>query len=298
MRMRFLFFLLGLLFLALDLPSGAIAQGNERLANLTLLVWPEYDDPGVLVQYDGEIAVKENFPRELSMLVPTGARVIATAYVDTKGDMLNTDPWKTKDAGDGFSLVTFSLPAPHFHLEFYYSPLQGAPDKTMDFVYKAASPADKVRLEIQEPLKADKFRTTPATTNQITRMHDFKYHIFDFPSLDAGQILRVQVSYTKTDPAPSIAYITVPEQASTEPLPSSNIILPIALVATGLAVGLLGTLAWRSRRSKTLSAAYASTRNMPKRNRRRVATIFCSQCGHGLGADDNFCPQCGTRRRG
>ncbi len=298
MRVKFPFVLLGLFLLALSPTPGAVAQSNDRLANLTILVWPEYDDPGVLVQYDGEIALKENSPRELSLLVPAGARVIATAYVDAKGEYLNTDPWKVQDAGDGYSRLTFSLPVPHFHLEFYYNPLQGAPDKTMDLLYKAAQPAEKVHLEIQEPLKADKFKTTPATANQVTRMHDFKYHIFDYPSLDAGQILRVQVSYTKTDPNPSIAYIAAPEQASTEPLPSSNAILPIALVAMGVAVGLLGFLAWRFRRGETPGAAYATIGNTGKRNRRRAAVAFCSQCGHGLEADDNFCPQCGARRRG
>ena len=27
------------------------------------------------------------------------------------------------------------------------------------------------------------------------------------------------------------------------------------------------------------------------------AAGFCSQCGHALSADDNFCPRCGTPRR-
>ena len=289
-----------LLFLFALAPLPIAAQSPDRIATLSISVWPEYDDPSVLVIYDGAFATKDGFPREVAFLVPTGAKINATAYGNGNGEYFNTDPWKTQDAGNGWTRVLFTIPQPMFHVEYYYSPLQGSPDKKMEYVFNAANAADSVQLEIQEPLKAANFKTDPVAATQTARGHDFKYHIFQYSNVTAGQSLKVQISYTKTDPNPSVANISVPANSlpsdsalNANAALSSNWILPVGIGAGGVALAVLGFLAWRMRRE---GADEPRRRARNKKNQGAVA--FCHECGNALRTQDVFCSKCGTRRKG
>ncbi len=308
--------LAGLVFLSLWYVPHVQAQNapaDDRLADLSIQVRPEFDQPNVLVMYNGEVASKDQYPRDVSVLIPKDAELAATAYVGANEDLLNTDPPTQQDAGDGFTRVTFKLPAPKFQVEFYYNPLQGAPDKKMDFVYKAAQAADQVELQILEPLKADKFTTVPASVVQTSNTHNFKYHNFNYASVTAGQVLKIQISYTKTDPNPSMASITPPASAApaapAEPASSPLTSAPAILIGAALALIALGGFVWWSRRRQIWADAQVPGSDAHRKNRRpggagakrpvrsAPAAGFCPQCGRALTTDDNFCPRCGAKRR-
>jgi hypothetical protein len=93
----------------------------------------------------------------------------------------------------------------------------------------------------------------------------------------------------------------VPAQPAPAPVAASesnNWFLLIALVALGLAI-LLGFILLQPRALAARPAAPTGSKNR-KRGKHRAgaaATIFCTQCGRALGADENFCPQCGAKRR-
>jgi zinc ribbon protein len=306
MRHKFIL-LMGSLLLAISLmpisstSQRAYAEGPQSLSSLHILVWPEYDDPRVLVQYEGQLAAKDGFPRDMSFFMPSSAEIYASAYAGDDGNFINTEKPQVQAASDGFSLVTLKLPAAGFHLEYYYNPLPATPDKTMDFVYKAAQPADKVRLEIQQPLKAENFTTVPPAGTQTTGYHDFKNYIFDYSGITVNQVLTVKVSYTKTSPEPSVSSVSQAAQAAASQPNSavtSDALIPIGVGAAMLAVGALAFLAWWSRREPTSRVTNASAGRKHGRNRGRGSEMFCPQCGQPLQSDDNFCARCGTKKRG
>ncbi len=296
----------GLLCLALWAAPRALAQStptpnDDRLTNLNIAVWPEYDQPLVLVQYEGQVSSTAQLPRDVSLLIPTGAQLNATAYIATDGTLINTDPPKTQDNGDGFTLVTFNLPSPKFHIEYYYNPLKGSPDKTMEFAYKAAQPADNVQLEIQQPLKADKFTTDPAAPVKTTDAHQFTYHVFNYATLNAGQVQRIKVSYTKSDPNPSSAYLPTPAAATTTNTSAAAApsvpLASAAALAGAIALLALGGFALWSRNRQVPALTTPAQGSPPKSRKARGSGGFCPRCGRPLAADDNFCPRCGTPRR-
>jgi hypothetical protein len=292
--------LIGLAALGLRPAPAVMADGNDSLSNLQINVWPEYDDARVLVMYDGAVADTSNLPRDISLFIPSTAALNAAAYVDSSGTFITIpDSPTTQDMGDGFMRVTIKLPAPKFHLEYYYNPLQGSPDKTMEFVYKAAQPSENVQFDIQQPLKADKFATVPVTQVKTTDPHNFTFYVFNYASMDAGQTQSIKISYTKTDPNPSVASIPQPASApaDTQSALLANSLLPSVLIAAALALVALGGFAWWARGRHALEPVPAGTDNSRRRQRKGSATGFCVQCGRGLAADDLFCPRCGTRRR-
>ncbi|MBI5880490.1 MAG: zinc ribbon domain-containing protein [Chloroflexi bacterium] len=285
----------------------ARAADNGSLKSLTVMVWPEYDDPRVLVLYEGEFTDATAFPRDVYFYVPAGAANLATAYADDKGDLINTDPATLDAPVDGFARVNVKLPRSRFHIEYYYDPLPKTTDKKFDFAYKAAQPTGAVNLQIQQPLKAENFTTEPAAASQAASNHGFKNHNFAFPSMTAEQTFKVSVQYTKTDPKPSIENVaqTLPATTPGAPAPSGSAsssadwttYLPVALGAAALALAALAFFAWRSRQGAALQPAHAGPRPRRKGRPAPAASYFCTKCGNGLDEDDMYCPACGTKRR-
>jgi hypothetical protein len=288
--------------LALTAPALAAAQTPDRITQLEIAVWPEFDDPRVLVQFDGTLAGQSDAAREISFYIPTSAVLTATAYQDESQQYLNSDPPTVTDAGNGLKRVTFQVPKTHFHVEYYDDAIQGAPDKTLDFVYTALMPADSVQIQVQQPLKAENFKITPAAALVSDGMHDFKYHIFNYPGATPDQQLKLQITYVKSDPNPSIQNVVPPETAP-QPAPA-NSALPTdpqqtyMLVGAGivLALGVLAVAMWYTRRNPRPTARGAAHRPAGGK-RAEHATGFCSQCGNPLHAGDNFCPNCGAKKR-
>ncbi|MBI4675249.1 MAG: zinc ribbon domain-containing protein [Chloroflexi bacterium] len=288
--------------ITLAVPSFSFAQTPDRIGSLDISVWPEFDDPRVLVQYDGTLVAQNNYPRELSFYIPASATLVATAYKDESQQYLNTEPPTVTDAGNGLKRVSLKTPKPNFHLEYYNDAIKGAPDKQFDFVYTASLPADSVQIQVQQPLKADNFKTAPAAALVSEGMHGFKYHIFNYPGLAADQVLKLQINYTKTDPNPSMQNVVPPETApQSNPADAAVASDPQRLymmVGIGIAValGLLLLWFWYTRRQPRLAFAGSNSGAASSKKAER-ASGFCSQCGNGLHAGDNFCPKCGAKRK-
>lgn len=302
-KRKIFFGVMGALIFLLAIAPQAIAQDSNRLAQLKISVWPEYDTPTVLVLLDGTLADTSNLPRQVAVLVPSAAQVTVTTWANPDGTLAPEQPNQVTDLGDGYKRVSFTTNQPTFRVEYYHDLLRGTPDKTMDFAFKHAAPADQVTLEIQQPIKATNFAVNPTTPNLRTDADGFKYFIYQFANATAGQTINIQAKYTKTDPNPSVAPQTT---AIPTPAPaggtSSNIFVIAGIVMLGLGA-VLGFFVWQQR---TRQVEQATTKMSPRQfqRQRRLARgtlpankVFCTQCGHPLDADDNFCPKCGTKRR-
>lgn len=307
--------MIGLAVMAIAWLAGASATvaraaDNGTLKSMSVLVWPEYDDPRVLVQYEGEFNAAETFPRDVFFYVPAGSQIFATAYADTSGNLMNTPQQAKLDTATdgGVQKLTVNLPTNLFHIEFYYDPLpKNVTDKSFDFVFKAAQQTGMVNFQIQQPLKAENFKTDPAATQQTSSNHGFKNHLFAYPSVADGTALKVKVSYTKTDPLPSVDSVSAslpagtpnPQApaASSSSAPDATTYIPLVIGAAALALAALAFFAWRSRQEAELRPVPAGPRPRRKGRPAQTASYFCTKCGNGLDEDDMYCPSCGTKRR-
>ena len=285
----------------------ALADDPNHLTNLHVSVWPEYDKPSVLVIIEGTLADTSNLPRDISVLVPSSATFIVATYANTDGTLAAEQAFKTADAGNGLTRLTYTVRAGVYHIEYYDNLIRGTPDKTINFTFTAPAPADQVVVEVQQPLKATNLTITPALPN--TRDADgFKYYNSTFSNVAAGQALNFQIKYTKADSNPSVQP-TVAPAASAAPAtatPGTNwttVYIIAGLVTLGLA-GFLGFMLLRQR--SQLATLPAASQARGRRTGRRSqggsgppkgAKVFCTQCGRALGTEDNFCPSCGTKRR-
>lgn len=312
MTMRRIFFCAALLTafaLSLFVAPRAWADDPNRASDLKISVWPEYDQPTVLVMLDGTLADAANLPREIAVLVPSNATLLVTTYENTDGTLAAEQPSKSTGVGDGYLRVTYTVKSAKYHVEYYDNLLKGAPDKTLDFSYKTAAPVDQVTLEFQQPAQASNFTVNPVASS--TRNESgFNFYNTQLSNVTAGQVVSAQVKYTKTDPNPSVSPAPVSSTApaganapAAAPSSLNSLYLIVALVIVGLlAVGGFFMLQQRSKQAFAFPAVGGARRAKPAGGRgqgarRSGGTVFCTQCGHGLGAADNFCPKCGARRR-
>src|SRR5512138_1795178 len=105
--MRRLFFCLAtalVALLALAAPS-ARAQDANRLTQLKVQVWPEYDKPTVLVLIQGTLADKNNLPRDVSLVIPSSATGIIATYDNGDGTLAAEQPYKADKLDGGLTRV-------------------------------------------------------------------------------------------------------------------------------------------------------------------------------------------------
>lgn len=296
-RRRWVGAMIALMLILLVPGVSARAQTPNALTFLKISIWPEFDQPSVLVLYDGILADASHLPRAISVLIPAEAQLFVTTWYNPDGTLAPEQPAQQTKQDDGYTRVTFIVPQPRFRVEYYHDGLRGAPDKTFDFAFKSLGTVDALTLEIQEPLRVTNFSVLPAPASTRIAQDGFRYSVQNYAHLAAGHVITAQVKYTKTDPHPSVI---VPAMASPAPASSptaseaSHWLLILALVGLGMAV-LVGLLVRQQRASATPRAS--ASRGVTARRDKRRARVFCPQCGHALAPTDNFCPQCGTRRR-
>lgn len=277
----------------------ARAEDPLRITSMDVSVWPEYDQPGVLVQYQGTLypAASKTNPRELSFLVPKGAGVGAACAIQSNGNH-TSETWKESEADEGWTTITFQVTEPDFHVEYYYNPLTGAPDKKMTFAYQALLPADELQLDVQHPLKATNFVLTPETVNSHKDNDGFTYHSYLIKQIATGQKVSTNIAYTKTDPNPSVS--GQPKSTTASSASNDSGINPNQVIVFGVMLGMLGIIVYfvwerNTHRSQPVAAhPQTSTTSYPARG--EWFGGFCTQCGHAMETDDKFCARCGTSR--
>jgi hypothetical protein len=279
-------------------PVPAAADEELSIDKMTVFVWPEYDDPRVLVQYEGQFTAREGFPRQVAFRIPGSAAVNSACGVETGGKH-TSESWRVKDEGDGYALMTYQLAVPTFHLEFYYNPIQGQTDKTIDYLFKPTYLIKTLEVEVQKPLKATEFKITPPSTNVVSDSDGFNYYHYTYDQVSPDQPIALKIAYSKSDPNPSVsAKPGAPQAAQASPAAAENLPLLIGLAGGGLALGVAGY--WfvvnRSRRPTPARARAAPPAH--ERGRGKAATGgYCANCGQAMHPEDNFCPSCGQKRR-
>lgn len=296
-------------------PSSSIqattqVMSQDTIADMHLNIWPEYDDPRVLVMVGGDFEDKANYPRKFSFMAPKEADINSTCSLTT--DSTHLSQLYTVNKLENGQEISFNMPEPRFHYEYYYNafdPLSEGSQKSFEYTFTAPYPIKKLAVEIQEPLKATNFSIIPESPKSSNDAKGFKYYHYEYSNLQAGQTVTFKVDYLKTDPAPSVKKEKYnPGQANFGgPSGNKNVIIILSVImAVVLALG--GYWIISSKRPAPQFASSITPRNLPsqrsgKRNNGKGSgggsggSRFCAECGMRLAATSKFCASCGTRVR-
>jgi hypothetical protein len=296
-------------------PQASASTASLVMARLRLSIWPEYDDPRVLIMFRGEMAPRQAFPASITLPIPKGAEIIGAGMISDRNELL-LHPHQVLP-GDSQDTLQLNLPVPRFFVEFYYNPFTASgPEKR--FVYPAPTtyPIDLFEVDIQQPLKATAFTVDPAPMERTTDKEGFTYHQFASRDVGKGHHQTFTIAYTKTAPTPSV----VKQQSTAQPAEKARTRSHTTLVSLGIFAGvilLFGGYVWLTQRSQRRSmpdtpspvpsasksdaliallqddAQSQETAGVPPTLRHTRAINFCANCGRKLLPDDRFCSACG-----
>lgn len=311
MRLSLVVFLVVALLTAAFLPASAQPTSPVQLAGWDMQVWPEYDQPSVLVIFNGTVADGATYPVSLQISLPTEAEIHAVAYPDATGNLL-TLAADTQETADGKTL-SFELDQPKFVIEFYADILTPVPDRSFALNLVAPYAVQQATLMLRQPARASNWKSSPAiASNAVDELGNPTYTL-NLGAQSAGQATAVQVSYTKADANPSVA-----AQAQTPAMTNAVVAaepvqqnwLPwLAVLAALAGAGALLAYGLSRRRAMATVSRQARRRTARERgddgNTRPAAqpkvhaaagtqNKFCTQCGHKFAESDKFCRNCGA----
>ena len=280
--------------------TEAEPPADLRIARLQLSIWPEYDDPRVLLIVRGELAPGAAYPTHVTLPVPKGAELIGAGMISELGELL-LHPHRVIP-GDASDSLEITLPSPGFFAELYFDPFEASGDaKRFGYTFEAPYPINQFDIDIQKPYTASEFGTEPPAMAQETEGRDTTYHRFAYRDVAAGQPTAFTVSYVKTDPQPSVPKAGSPPAADSPAArgPQDRLLIYFGILAGVTTAYVLGTLLWIAYRRRRAAPTSPETQPLPLTAPSvpppvaPAAANFCSHCGRALDADYAFCPGCG-----
>jgi hypothetical protein len=309
------------------LSTTALAQTTSpTFGEFVVELWPEYDQPSVLVIYRANLNDDIPLPATLTFRLPAHVEDVHAIAVERDGGLFNLDPGAIQQTRtDDELLLTLTVDEPNIHLEYYDSEilLKDAQTRQFDYTFQVDYPVETVRFQVQTPLEATDFSLSPAPTSTFTDNRQLTYQIIETTDVVEGEPVNISGTYSRDTDTPSAQLLQAPTTA-----PSTDIQVVTDEAVDGfelspgyllIGIGLLllmvtgGYWWWSNHRQpqQPSSRAGGPAPRRSARQRKRAANRktsqpatktqnsgYCYQCGTALRGDANFCHVCGAERRG
>jgi hypothetical protein len=291
---KLIFSLVLLVALVCSQPLTVMAQTSVEPAgfkNVTMWVYPEYDDPRLLVMLEGQITGATS-PVLIRFLVPQSAEMYSAGSKDAQGTYSGGPPDRKASQIQGWDEISYQLKTATFRVEFYYPGITGQLNKQISFDYHWLYPVADLKVIVQQPLKASAFIVYPS--GQPGQENAFNVLNYSYTSLTPAQPLHFDIQYTKSDSTPSLGTPT-PTPGSNAGSSSSKIPWVIIGIVGVAAVAVLSFLLVRTRMTSSQPNRSAEVSRSMKSRSKSPGTKFCNYCGKPLDPESKFCPHCGKK---
>ncbi|MEO5362318.1 MAG: hypothetical protein H7838_01650 [Magnetococcus sp. DMHC-8] len=181
--------------------AGAAAEALT-IGRMRVAVWPEYDDPGILVVYDGRFADGQSFPTRTRFVLPKGLVISDACSLSPEGQhfcqLFKVEPKEQWDE------VELWLPFANFYLSFHLPAVSRREGQvSLDYILRTSHPIEQLELDFQQPLRATAFTIEPSGDRETVR-NGFTHTHYLLKNVARGEERLFQVRYQKADPNPSV----------------------------------------------------------------------------------------------
>jgi len=298
MRKWFIIFTL----MVLLFPSQARAQetGTVELETLNVMLWPEYDQPSMLVIYNFTLTEDTQVPSSMDIRFPKDANITAVAYQSTEGLLLaNYQPLPSEDP-NWQAITVFLTERTTYHIE-YYQPLDRDGEKrSYTYQWPGDYSVGEFDIEVQVPDDSRGIKTDPAIP--LMQNQNFLSGGARMSGLGQGQTYQLQLEYSRSSDTP----VTTPSSSQVEPIVpvdentdgrSTLDNLPLFLGGFGVAL-ILAALFYFFRSGQSSSLRTSKPRRRSQGPQEPSMPSYCPECGTRTNAGDRFCRTCGSKLRG
>ena len=288
-------------------PVQAHSQAQPQFSVREIDLWPEYDQPAVLVIYKIELSPNTTFPVDLALRIPVDAGEPSAVAVGESDDSLFNVDYKMDIQGQ-WTYIRLKTSVPVIRLE-YYDPriTKDGASRHFEYTWLGDYSTDHLLVQVQQPLGATDLVISPGMEKyQPSSDGALTYYESDFSPLAVGALFELTIDYTKSTDEPSVVGLNVqPVVPITQNTPGRVTWLSMPLIIVlgfGLVLVVSGGLLYSRSRGREMS--------LPTRKRRKAireatgldtpaeeTVVYCHQCGKRANPDDRFCRVCGTRLR-
>jgi hypothetical protein len=285
-----------LLLVLLIIPFSVVAQEEISLETLTVQLWPEFDQPAMLVIYDFTLPEDTSLPVEISLRIPLDATLIAVAYAPD--DNLLNLPYQDPYEENGWQIVTIQADTQAiYHIE-YYAPLTRS-DTQREYLYlwPGDYAVETFNVSFKPPVDTTEITTDPQMSSATTEGSALSLLEWGTSNLAADEELPIRIAYTKTSDRLGVSdqpLETGIVDESTQGRVSLSNYLPYILGGLGAMLILVaGLYFWQTGKGKPAPRKRHRSRDEQSED----GEVYCHQCGKRAQSGDRFCRTCGTRLR-
>ncbi len=286
---------------------GLAQETGLVLARVEVDLWPEYDDPRMLVIYQITLSPQVSLPVELSMRIPKSAGVPNAVAARQPDDLLINIPYTQTEAGNWTTLV-FQATTPEIQLEFY-DPLTYGEDhqRSYRYIWPGDYTVSSLSIQVQKPIDAEEMRLIPASGQGSQGLDGLMYYYYELGTIAQGQTFNLDIRYRKESDTLSASTLPVEPAA---PLDEPGVGRKTMLSALPWILGTLGVLLiagggfwyWYSSRQiipvrQPHRRKKAAGKDQPIGEAQSEAFVYCHQCGKRAERGDRYCRACGTMLR-
>ncbi len=296
-----------LLFITLLFIPLAIHAQEDRtdLAHVEVALWPDFDDPSMLVLITGTMPEDAELPADVTVPLLDGYSRLVVARITDDGNMVDD-----LELLETTNSVTFSSPEPRFRIE-YYAPYTADDDqRQLDFSWESPNlDVDTFQVTVQRPAAATEMTIVPEAVGEVVAQNTgLTEYLLPAQPIPAGTMYEVSVNYGVNSRLLSRDLIndsSLPvaddngggagETAVSEPNSAAENNDTLVLIF-GIIGILLITIAatWYIATSRSSNKTPSKPRPNRSKKKRSKAVIFCHECGSSLTTKAAFCASCGT----
>jgi hypothetical protein len=276
------------------------AQSNVRLSSVSVDIWPEYDQPAVLVIYHLSLSADTTVPAILNLHIPAQAQVYAVATSDPVNGLINT-PYDRSVQGS-LATLTITTNSRDLQVEYYDILVKNGTARHIVYEWAGDYAVDSFAVALQQPAGATNLVTDPALPQSSVGQDGFTYYQSTSQPLAAGQTFTLTSDYQKgTDVLSTTGLPVQPTQPLTGSTPgrvTMTGVLPWVLGGVGVALIVSGIVAgfymWKNGTRRSFGSR---KRHEQGEQASETEAIYCHQCGKRAQPGDVFCRTCGMRIR-
>ncbi len=282
---------------AFPFPANAQTQPALTLSKLQVQLWPEYDQPSMLVICDFQLPAPTALPVTVDFPIPKDANLMAVASQSANGNLLNADYAGPTPSGD-WQIVSVKVSTQStYHIEYYEPIAKDGNARQFTYVWPGNYAASDFSMDIRIPVDTTTITTDPLMASS-QGSDGTSYLTKDFGPLTASRQFTLKVNYVKTSDALSTQQTVKPSQPlgpNTEGRVMLSNYLPYFLGGVGIVLIAGGLIYfWQSNRGRKPGDR---RRHAKAESREAASDIYCHQCGARAHTHDRFCRVCGTKLR-
>lgn len=185
-----------LLILAVGDPSEA--QVSSALDRLEIVLWPEYDQPALLVMLRAWLPTDAHLPTYVPLSIPAGVTPSAVAKRGEDGSLLLAA--HTIIDHRFYQEVRIMADTREIRVEYYVPLSIEGPNRRHVFEWPGGLALGSVRYELQQPIGAVGMSVIPSADSQSTGFDGLTYLAADLGSRSQADTFTVQFTYAKSSP--------------------------------------------------------------------------------------------------